>query len=160
MKTLVVFYSYEGNTRLAAGIVAEAAGGADMLELRPVRDMKSKGFMKYVWGGRAAVMGVTPVLQDFDADFDQYDLIFIGTPVWAFTYTPALKTFFKGKYLKGKKIALFCCHEGVLGRTIANMKKALKGNSIAGEFAIFAPAFAKDQSKLKKLSDWAVSFIK
>jgi len=36
-----------------------------------------------------------PELKAFDKDLDKYDLIFIGTPVWAFNYTPAIYTFFE-----------------------------------------------------------------
>ncbi len=51
MKKLVIFYSFEGNTKLIAENIAQAIG-ADLLELKPKKKMKSKGFMKFVWGGQ------------------------------------------------------------------------------------------------------------
>ena len=47
MKKLVIFYSFEGNTKYIAENIAEAVD-ADILELKPVKDIKSNGFMKYL----------------------------------------------------------------------------------------------------------------
>ncbi|MFA5104703.1 MAG: flavodoxin [Candidatus Margulisiibacteriota bacterium] len=131
-KTLVVFYSFEGNTRL----LAEAIAGeikADILELKVKDDIKSKGFMKYFWGGKQVFQKKSPELIPFDNDPNDYELIFIGTPVWAFTYAPAIRTLFTKIKLKDKKIALFCCHEGGPAKTLENMKKELEGNDIISE---------------------------
>jgi len=61
MKKLVIFYSFEGNTKYIAENIAEAVG-ADILELKPKKDVSSGGFMKYLWGGRQVVLGKKPEL--------------------------------------------------------------------------------------------------
>ncbi|MFH1472213.1 MAG: hypothetical protein ABIF85_04880 [Nanoarchaeota archaeon] len=53
-----------------------------------------------------------PALLPFDKDPKDYDMIFIGTPVWAFSYSAPFNTFFHETELKNKKIALFICHGG------------------------------------------------
>lgn len=53
-----------------------------------------------------------PELKKLSKDPNNYDIIIIGTPVRAYTYTPAIRTFLKTIQLKNKKIALFCTHEG------------------------------------------------
>lgn len=53
MKTLVIFYSLEGSCRYAAKRIADACG-ADLLELKPVKDIKAGKVTKYFWGGRQA----------------------------------------------------------------------------------------------------------
>jgi flavodoxin len=50
-----------------------------------------------------------PVLYSFDKNPNDYDLIFIGTPVWAFSYAPAFNSFFDKIKIINKKIALFSC---------------------------------------------------
>ena len=55
MEKIVIFYSFEGNTKLIAENIAKTIG-ADLLELKLKKEMKSKGFMKYFWGGKAAIM--------------------------------------------------------------------------------------------------------
>jgi len=59
MRSSVVYYSFGGNTRFIAESIAEAVG-ADLLEIKPKKELSSKGFMKYLWGGRQVVMGEKP----------------------------------------------------------------------------------------------------
>ena len=50
-----------------------------------------------------------------------------------FTYAPPIRSFFSMVKLKGKKVAIFCCHEGTKGKTLENIKKELSGNAFLGE---------------------------
>ena len=71
IKTLILYYSFEGNTEMAAQWMAEAIG-ADLLKIQPVRELKSKGFSKYIWGGRQVVMKEAPPIQPLDVDLNEY----------------------------------------------------------------------------------------
>ena len=82
MKTLVVYYSLEGNTKEAAEKIASSLG-ADIMALVPVKDIPKKGLMKFVHGGSGATMGKGTELQPYTLDASTYDAIIIGTPVWA-----------------------------------------------------------------------------
>lgn len=53
-----------------------------------------------------------PELEAFNADFSKYDIVFVGSPVWAWTYTPAIRTLVENGYLKGKKIYFFTTSGG------------------------------------------------
>ena len=132
MKALVVYYSFEGNTRFIAEAIAQEIQ-ADILELKVKNDIKTKGFMKFFWGGKQVLQKQTPELLPLAKDPSEYKLILVGTPVWAFTFAPALRTFFKDIKLKDKKIALFCIHEGSPSKTFEDMKKELEGNDIISE---------------------------
>jgi menaquinone-dependent protoporphyrinogen IX oxidase len=68
--------------------------------------------MKYLRGGKQVMMKETPELEPYQIDLKNHDIIYIGTPVWAFTFTPAIRSFLKHTHLKNKKIVLFCTHEG------------------------------------------------
>lgn len=157
-KKLVVYYSYEGNTRFIANAIAEAVG-ADVLELKPKKDMSSKGFMKYVWGGQKVVFKQKPELDSFDNHPEDYDIIFIGTPVWAFTFSPAIRTFLSNTSLKNKKIAVFCCHEGGMRKTLENMIKEVEGNSIIGKNDFFHPLHKDTEKNKEKAVAWAKEII-
>jgi flavodoxin len=128
-KTLIVYYSLEGNTKLIAETIAKEMN-ADIMECKPKKDISKKWFMKYVRGGRQAVMKSEPELEKLSKDASKYDTIIIGTPVRAFTYTPAIRTFFKTIKLQSKKIALFCTHEWGPGSTLENMEQYLIHNNI------------------------------
>jgi flavodoxin len=156
-KVLIAYYSFEGNTKFIAESMAKAVK-ADLLEIKPVKELKSKGLMKYFWGGKQATMKEKPALRPIGKDLSKYDTIFIGTPVWAFTFSPPIRSFLSQKGLQGKKIALFATHEGHLGKTIENMGKELKGSKIIGK-AGFMPALGSRKEYSEKAAKWARSII-
>lgn len=129
---LVIYYSFEGNTRFIAEAVAREIK-SDVLELKVKNDIKTKSFLKFLWGGKQVLQKKTPELLPLDKNPEDYEIIFIGTPVWAFTFAPALRTFLKDVKLKDKKIALFCTHEGSAAKTFEDMKKELENNDIISE---------------------------
>lgn len=154
-KSLVVFYSLDGNTQFISEEIKKGTN-ADLLKLQPEKNnVNSKGFMKYVWGGRQVMMGKKPELLPFDVDFNSYDVIFIGTPIWASRHAPAIHTFLSNHLLRNKKIALFCCHSGGgNGKAFNKMKEQLTGNTIVGEIEFKEPIKkGKDEAK-KELMDW------
>lgn len=153
---LVVFYSLEGNTRFIADNIASAAG-ADLLELKPEKEI-TKGFMKYFWGGKQVMMRETPRLQPLGKNPGEYDLLFIGTPVWSFTYSPPVNSFFSAAKPAGKKIAVFCSHSGGMRNTLNNMKGALSGNMIVGEADFLDPLMKKDEASAKARK-WAKEIV-
>lgn len=152
-KTLVVYYSYEGSTRAIAQTIAQALD-AEILECRPVKDISSKGLMKYVWGGRQVIFKTRPQLETFEKNPGNYDTVIIGTPVWAFSYAPAIRSFLSQANLTNKKIGVFCCHEGTKGKTLANLKKGLSDNTIIGEND-FLNVVKNKQENITKAKTWA-----
>jgi flavodoxin len=153
MKKLIIFYSLDGNTRFIAQTIAETIG-ADLLELKTLDQPKPKGFMKYFWGGRQVMMKEKPALLPFDKNIEDYEVLIIGTPVWAFSYTPALATFFSKINIQGKKIALFCCSGGGKGKTLEKMKAQLGGNFFVGEHHFIEPNRSKERSA-QEAKKWA-----
>jgi flavodoxin len=158
MKILVVYYSFEGNTRFAAETIARIAG-ADIMELKPVKEISTHGFMKFVWGGRQAVMKKKPALLPMSINPEKYDLIIVGTPVWAFTVAPPLNTFFEEYSIKDKTIALFCCHEGNFGKTFIRMRSAFEGNRIIGQLDVFAPLKKNKDASAEKIVSWTEDIL-
>lgn len=159
MKSLVIYYSFEGNTRRIATAIAGAVG-ADSLELKTVDTAEPKGFMKFIWGGKQVMSGKMPELKPLEKNPADYDLLFIGTPVWAWTYTPALKTFFNNVKIEGRKIGLFCCHGGGKGKVLAKMREALNGNEILGEIDFVEPLRSKADEKARQAAEWAKGIVR
>ncbi|WP_167957734.1 flavodoxin family protein [Anaerosporobacter faecicola] len=111
MKTLVVYYSMEGNTKFAAQELAKEVQG-DLLELVPQKAYPTGKISKFIFGGKAATFGEKPKLKPYDCDCNQYDLILIGTPIWNSRITPPLNTFLRDHDLSEKTIALFASSAG------------------------------------------------
>ena len=113
MKDLIVYYSLEGNTEYVVDRIKEIIG-ADALKLVPKKAYSTKGFSKFLWGGKSAVMGEKPRLEEYDVNLSEYDRIIFGFPVWASTFTPPLRTFIHDSIdrLKNKRFAAFACQGG------------------------------------------------
>ena len=121
MKTAVVYYSMCGNTAYAADKIAKETG-ADIIELKPVKAYHDKGFKKFFFGGKSAVMGEKPALEPYKFNADDYDDIIIGFPVWASRIAPPVRTFIEENKdkLSEKNISAYACPSG------AGAEKAFK----------------------------------
>ena len=159
MKKLIIYYSFEGNTKLIAENIAKTIN-ADVLEIKPEKEIKTKGFMKFFWGGKQAMMNEKPALLPLNKNPENYDIIFIGTPVWAWGPAPPLKTFFDKHNFENKRIALFCCHGGGKGKIFEKMKQ-LSGeqNEFIGQIDFIEPLKRKTEKKVKKAVEWAEAII-
>lgn len=136
MKILVAFYSFTGRTKKIASSIAGEVG-ADMLEIK-VKRRNGGELFQYFWGGRSVMMEEEPELTlPQQKSADNYDFIFLGTPVWAKTLAPPLSSFLGKAKLRGKKIALFCTHGSGPAKTFEKLRKEIavagKANKIVGE---------------------------
>ena len=109
-KVLVAYYSHSGNTRAVAEKIKEITGG-DLFEIKTsheypknytdiinqAKDEKEKDFM--------------PELTE-RVDISAYDTIFIGSPVWWYTFASPVRTFLSENDFSGKTIMPFCTHGG------------------------------------------------
>ncbi len=158
-KILVAFYSMEGNTRHIAEKIAEAIHGV-LMEVEPVKGIRSDGFMKFLWGGRQVMMKKKPELKALAKNPDDFDLIFLGTPVWAWRPTPPIRSFCTTYPLSGKKVALFCTYEGGPGKIMEKLKKMIPEAEIIGELDLFAPLKKDKVSSGKKAKQWAEEMVR
>ena len=154
MKKLVIYYSFEANRKVMAETIARAAN-ADLLQLIPKRENSFKGFLKYLRAGKAAMVKEKPELMPFDMNPEDYDLLFIGTPVWVGSCASPMNSFLASYPVTDKKIALFCCHAGGKGKIFEKMKEALKGNEFIGEVDFKDPLKHDPEQNLTKAENWA-----
>ncbi len=131
MKTAIVYYSMHGNVRYVSEKVAKELG-ADLIELVPVKAYPDKGAMQFIWGGSAVTFKKKPELEPYTFNASDYDLVIIGTPVWASNFTPPLRTFFENNDLTGKKIAVIATSAGGdSAKCVEAVKAAAKADSLA-----------------------------
>jgi len=155
MKISVVFYSYDGNCAFIARQIAKALK-ADLFQIQTVNERKPSGFTKYIWGGRQVVFNNLPALKPIDFDASAYDLIILGTPVWAFSPAPAMKSFLSKTKISGKKVALFMCHAGGPKKAMIKFKSMLADNNIVSEIDFNNPVLDAENS-MQKTETWAKS---
>jgi flavodoxin len=91
MKSLIVYYSFSGNTKKVAEVLAEhlrKKSEVDIIELKAPGE--SKSFFRQALRALVRTKAVTKTV---DIDTNKYGLICIGSPVWAFGPAPAMNTF-------------------------------------------------------------------
>ncbi|WP_160678314.1 flavodoxin [Clostridium sp. C8-1-8] len=154
MKSLIIFYSLEGDTKLIANSINEELKG-DIVELTPVKQIPTTGFKKFLWGGKQVMFKEKPELEPIAVDLSIYDLIVLGTPVWASRFAPVFNTFLESNNISNKKIALFCCHGGGKeGKTFSDFKEKLKDNQFLGEIAFEDPLKKDKEGNCLKAKEW------
>ena len=152
MRTLIVYYSLEGNTQYAAERIA-AALGAETLRLFPEKAYPDSGFKKFFWGGKSAVMAETPRLRPYVFDPGAWDRIIIGFPVWAGNVTPPIRTFIKENDLRGKRIAAFACQSGAgAEKAFARLKSALGADALEAELVLIDPKAKPSEENERKIA--------
>jgi len=119
MKIAIVFYSFSGNTRNLARFIQESFSGhaAELVDLKLAKE--EKNFLKQC---RDAAFKKRPELAGSAFNPEKFDLIVFASPVWAYTFTPALRSVLsKIDNLSNKKAAVvLTCGSG------AGTKKALQ----------------------------------
>lgn len=159
MKTAIVFYSMNGNVRSVAEKVA-ADTGADMIELIPKKAYPDKGMRKFMWGGAAVTFKAKPDLEPYTFKKDDYDMIILGSPVWAGTFTPPLRTFLDGNDLSGKKIAVIATSSGGdAGKCINALKTAAKADSLVASVSLIDPLTKPSEENDAKLKNFIDSLL-
>lgn len=127
-KTLIIYHSLHGSVRAVAQKIAEQTG-ADLAELTIPGTQNLKGFRMYFRLGFMASAKRCPKITGADtADITQYDRLIIGSPVWAGTFSPAIRTFFSDRSVGALQVAAFFCHRGGIGRTAAKLDQYLNMN--------------------------------
>jgi flavodoxin len=156
MKTLIVYFSLEGNTEYVADMMSKEIG-ADVLRLIPKKAYHDKGFAKFFWGGKSAVMAEKPELEEYTVDLSQYERIVFGFPVWASNFTPPLRTFIEDNAasLEGKNFAAFACQSGNgAQKAFAKLAKELGISGIEKTAVFLDPKARHDESKDAQISEF------
>lgn len=135
MKKIVVYYSFGGNTRTVARRIARETG-ADIAEIRTVKTYPDDYDVLLSLGKREVESGCIPQLYPLPADIKEYGCVILGTPVWWYTFAPAVRSFLKTVDWKGKKVYPFATNGGWLGHTPSDFRKALKGATVAPVLSI------------------------
>ena len=125
MKKAVVFYSLSGNTQAAAKEIAEGIG-ADLIELKLVKPFPTEKSKQLALGGMQAMFGMKPAIQELSKNIKEYDVLILGTPIWAGTIAAPVHSFLNNYQVLDKIVAVFTFSGGGDNkRCIAKLSKRL-----------------------------------
>lgn len=128
-KIAVVYYSYTDNTKKIAEMIQSKAG-AEVFRIETVKPYTGS-YQEVVNQGQEEIKaGFTPPIKNLNMQLNQYDAIVIGTPVWWYTFTPAVLTFLSQTDLSGKKIIPYATNAGWLGHTFQDIMKLCPASEV------------------------------
>ncbi len=115
VKALVVYFSATGNTKAVAETLA-GMQGADLYEIVPEQPYTDADLNYNDRNTRATMEqndpDARPSIQGSITDFEQYDVVYVGYPIWWGDMPRILYTFFDTYDFGGKTIAPFCTSGG------------------------------------------------
>ena len=133
-KTLVAYFSASGTTAKAAKVLAKAAG-ADLYEIKPAVPYTRADLNWMDSNSRSSIemknKASRPALADTDARIADYDVIFLGFPIWWYVAPTIVNTFLEHYDFSGKTIILFATSGGSgLGKSASGLKSSAPGAKI------------------------------
>jgi flavodoxin len=109
MSILIIFYSRTGTTKKVANLIAENLN-CDSEEIFDTKNRK--GFFGYIKSAIDAIRKKLTTLEEINKNPESYDLIGIGTPIWASNMSTPIRTYIVENKEKFKKVAFFCTEGG------------------------------------------------
>ena len=150
MRAIVVYYSLEGHTQYIAEEIAQCLK-ADTLALKIAKPYPKGKMARMFWCGKAAVFGEKPKLAPYEFDTSQYDLVILGTPIWAGSHAAPISTFLEENNIGGHKVAIYVCSGGGGTQKCFNQLENKWGEAIA-TLSLINPnkqTYAEDRSKVE-----------
>jgi flavodoxin len=154
MKTLVVYYSKSGNTRRVAEEIARALGGEaeELIEI----GAKRTGILGFLFAGRDGMRGRASQIEAPRKRPTDYDVLFIGSPVWGGNVVPAVRSYMSSVDLAAKPIAFFCTAGGSgTEKTLTTMRSLASASRTVGELAVQQAELKSPDALTRRVSAWA-----
>jgi len=136
-KKLVAYFSASGVTAGIAEKLAEAAD-ADLHEIKPAVPYTKADLDWMNKQSRSSIemsdLSSRPEISGRVENMDEYDVIFVGFPIWWYVAPTIINTFLESYDLTGKTIILFATSGGSgFGKTAEKLADSCKGAVIKGE---------------------------
>lgn len=151
-KKLIVYYSYTNNTKKIAEQIQKAIG-ADICKIETVKPYTGDYNSVVEQGKQEIDGGFKPAIKSLSVNLADYNTIILGTPVWWYTYAPAVATFLSEYDLSGKTIIPFATNGGWIGHTLKDIERECKNAIVTNAIDI---RFDKDKMVMSEgnLKKW------
>lgn len=125
-KKLVAYFSASGVTAKVADMLADAVG-ADIHEIRPKVPYTKADLNWMNKKSRSSIemadKTIRPEIAESNVKIENYDVIFLGFPIWWYVAPTIINTFLESADFSGKKVILFATSGGSkFGKTVEELK--------------------------------------
>ena len=131
-KTLIIYYSLTGKTKDIALQIQSLTNGT-LYEIKPKEEIK-QGPSLYITSKKQISSGNYPeIINDFP-NAEEYDTIFVGSPIWWYTAAPVVLEFLKEFDFQNKNVVPFSTQGSNYGTYFEDFKtKSKNANILKGE---------------------------
>ena len=125
-RKLVAYFSATGVTAKVAELIADAAG-ADVYQIQPEVPYTAADLNWMDKNSRSSVemndKKIRPAMVKRNLQIEEYDVVFLGFPIWWYVAPTIINTFLESFDFAGKKIILFATSGGSgFGKTVEKLK--------------------------------------
>ncbi len=154
-KKLVAYFSASGVTRRAAEALAEAAG-ADLFEIVPEVPYTRADLDWTNAQSRSTVEmkdpSSRPGISSKVSNMADYDVVYVGFPVWWYVAPTIINTFLESYDFSGKTVVLFATSGGSgFGKTASALKGSVSASTKLVEGSVFRGGFS--QADIRKVAE-------
>lgn len=110
-KILILYYSYTNNTKQIAEMIQNELN-ADIVRVDTIIPYSNNYDVVVEQGQEEVNKNYQPEIKKIEKNLDEYDTIVLGTPVWWYTFAPAILTFLSQNKLEGKTVYPFITNGG------------------------------------------------
>lgn len=151
MKTLIVYFSLDGNTKWIAEKLHQKLPNTTLhaIELAD-KPINNKLWRTIVYGFKVTFYKDIAI-KSSNLDMADYDQVIIGAPVWMGQVPPPMKAFLKTYPLNGRKVAAFCSMSGELSRFFDHLENLSGVDELMATLAILEPLQNMTEKNLEKI---------
>ena len=135
--TVVINGEVLGNTQYVAELIKERTS-ADIFRLEPTNAYPTNHSELLARAQEEMQNDVKPEIKGSIENFEQYNVIFIGYPIWNADVPPIINSFLEEYNFEGKTVVPFCTHggSGLSGTPTTIANKVRNANVITNGFSI------------------------
>ncbi|TGQ34614.1 flavodoxin [Mesorhizobium sp. M00.F.Ca.ET.216.01.1.1] len=149
-KVLILYYSRTGHTRTVATQIHGLVGG-DLAEIQTVEPYPDDYDALVAQNVEEQRSDYKPPLRTKIDNLGNYDVIFIGSPLWNVRLTPPVRSFLSSHDLSGKTIAPFVTYiVSGLGRSRRDIEELCPDATILDGLAILGEDATKAETKVQE----------
>lgn len=149
IKVMVAYFSHSGNTKIMAEEIASQTNG-DLFEIKTDKeysDLNNEVKEEIANNERHNLLKKVN-------NIDEYDVVFVGYPVWWHSTPVQINTFLEAHNLEGKVVIPFCTSGGSdISETMDSFKNSCKNCAVLDGITISGSSASTDSEK-EKITAW------
>lgn len=149
-KVLVAYFSHTGNTEKVAQVIQSKTGG-DLFKIETATPYSNVYREVTEVAKQEKADNARPALKNTVSDMAQYDVVFVGYPIWWYTAPMAVATFADSYDFSGKTVITFCTSGGSpISDSTPDMKAWFKGANVVEGIRAYANDAASTERWLER----------